>query len=799
MVRSHCGGSVQTLPRLRLPAIPGANRLSSLGVRLLLIILLALIPMVLLLLYNAFQDRQDAKARVHRQAQSQFTRTVARQELLLEGARQLMASLSGLTAAGQGGGAFNSEACRGTLRSLLAEVPYYSNLGVAIPSGIVICSTLPTTSILDVSQTDWYKRVNHTGKFAVGTYEEDPVTASPDLNLGYPVFGQDGNLRALIFLTVNDRWLSLLTSDQTASSAFTLFDSAGTVVVDSHGSSGSAGTSAADAPDFIAATQSKDGGVQAMRGLDGTRRLYAYGPIGDPTETSLYASVGVNESQAYAGVTSTLRRNLIIVLLVGAIVLLATLMANDFLIAGPVRRLIDLTKRLSAGDLSARAGFGHDRDEFSTLGQAFDEMSSNLEQRIALQAETEAQLIETNNQLEQTVADLRRSNAELEQFAYVASHDLQEPLRMVASYTQLLARRYKGKLDGDADEFIGYAVDGAPRMQALISDLLAYSRVGTPRQELRAGRHATQVARSRRSTNLHGADRGDAAPRSRTTRCPPVTGDEIAARAALPEPDRQRAQVPRRRAAAGPRRAPTQRGRSGAFSVRDNGIGIEPEYASASSSSSSGCTARTSTPAPASAWRSARRSSSATAGASGSSRRPAQGRPSTSPCSHHRCRTHRSGTARVNGMNASDADRDPAGRGQPRRRAPDQRGAARGQDLQQPHRRPGRRRGAGLPAARGQVRRTRRARTSILLDLNLPRKDGREVLAEIKAGRRAARIPVVVLTTSKAEQDMLRTYDLHANCYITKPVDLEQFIDVVQAIEDFWFCIVKLPPGAGTA
>lgn len=81
----------------------------------------------------------------------------------------------------------------------------------------------------------------------------------------------------------------------------------------------------------------------------------------------------------------------------------------------------------------------------------------------------------------------------------------------------------------------------------------------------------------------------------------------------------------------------------------------------------------------------------------------------------------------------------------------------------------------------------------ILLDLNLPRMDGRQVLAEIKSDLRLKTIPVVVLTTSRAEQDVLRSYELQANCYITKPVDLEQFIAVVKSIEDFWFTIVTLP------
>ena len=97
-----------------------------------------------------------------------------------------------------------------------------------------------------------------------------------------------------------------------------------------------------------------------------------------------------------------------------------------------------------------------------------------------------------------------------------------------------------------------------------------------------------------------------------------------------------------------------------------------------------------------------------------------------------------------------------------------------------------RRQGHNAAAARPDV---------ILLDLNLPKKDGREVLAEVKADRSFRRIPVVILTTSDAEPDVAQCYDLHANCYITKPVDLDDFIRVVRAIESFWLTVVELPAG----
>ncbi len=95
--------------------------------------------------------------------------------------------------------------------------------------------------------------------------------------------------------------------------------------------------------------------------------------------------------------------------------------------------------------------------------------------------------------LKKTLADVERSNQELEQFAYVASHDLQEPLRMVSSYTQLLAKRLEGQLDHDTQDFIGFAVEGANRMQRLIQDLLMFSRVTTRGRPLRAGGPAPSI------------------------------------------------------------------------------------------------------------------------------------------------------------------------------------------------------------------------------------------------------------------------------------------------------------------
>jgi PAS domain S-box-containing protein len=182
---------------------------------------------------------------------------------------------------------------------------------------------------------------------------------------------------------------------------------------------------------------------------------------------------------------------------------------------------------------------------------------------------------QAEERLKASAAELERSNRELEQFAYVASHDLQEPLRMVASYTQLLARRYQGKLDADADEFIGFAVDGALRMQELINDLLTYSRAGSRALELRAV--DTNRTVDRVIGDLGGAMLDSAASVTRDE-LPTVQADAtqleqlfqnlIANGIKFRRPD-----VPPE-VHISARRSPA----AWSFAVRDNGIGIEPQY-----------------------------------------------------------------------------------------------------------------------------------------------------------------------------------------------------------------------------
>jgi PAS domain S-box-containing protein len=242
------------------------------------------------------------------------------------------------------------------------------------------------------------------------------------------------------------------------------------------------------------------------------------------------------------------------------------------LIADGLRSAEDaLAQQIGTGiELSGRR---KDRTEFpielmlSPLGGAEGILVTAAIRNIGVRKTAEAHLL-------QKMDELNRSNEELGQFAYIASHDLQEPLRMVASYTQLLSRRYKGKLDTDADEFIAFAVDGATRMQRLIQDLLAYSRVGTKGKELRST--SSETALQTALANLRSAIEESGALVTHDP-LPSVMADETQLIQLFQNLvgnaiKYQNPGIPKIHVAA------MNGGNQYRFSVKDNGLGIDPQY-----------------------------------------------------------------------------------------------------------------------------------------------------------------------------------------------------------------------------
>ena len=305
----------------------------------------------------------------------------------------------------------------------------------------------------------------------------------------------------------------------------------------------------------------------------------------------------VDRSEAMAPVVALRNASLYLSLAAAlVVVLLAVLIART--ITRPVDRLVQGASEFGSGNLAHRIDTSS-RDELGQLAAAFNDMAEKRAGVLAelqqhrdhlevLVEERAAELTKTNEaliaeieerkrawqQLERTLLDLERSNKDLEQFAYVASHDLQEPLRMVASYTQLLARRYKGRLDQDADDFIGYAVDGASRMQRLIQDLLSFSRVGTRGEPLEPTDCNTVLGQARANLQVAIEESGALITNDEL---PTVLADEAqliqvfqnlvsnAIKFRGEEPPVIRVSAERQ-------------GDDWVFSVRDNGIGMEPQH-----------------------------------------------------------------------------------------------------------------------------------------------------------------------------------------------------------------------------
>ncbi len=484
----------------------------------------------------------------------------------------------------------------------------------------------------------------------------------------------------------------------------------------------------------------------------------------------------------------------------------------DRTVIRPLHRLRAASDEVAGGDYSHHIQPSGPAD-LRALSAAVEGMRSELV--TALDASRAAQSV-----LDAQAAELRRSNAELEQFAYVASHDLQEPLRKVASFCQLLEKRYGDKLDERGLKYIDFAVDGAKRMQVLINDLLTFSRVGRAsdvREPVPLDEPLNAAA-----TALSAAIEETSAVIERPGSLPEVMGDAtllgmlwqnlignaIKFRAA------DRTPVIRIT-------ADEQPGGGWQIGVADNGIGVPPEFAEKIFIIFQRLHARDAYPGTGIGLALCKRIVEQHGGEmfldttySGGTRiyftLPAPGTPpparltalrSSAPsrCGRRRPARARARTARTpapapKGQRMCDlepievllVEDDPGDELMTREAFEDNkirnrlhvaRDGEEALDFLY-------RRGAHAEAPAADL---------ILLDLNLPKYDGRQILEQIKSDPELSHVPVVILTTSSSEEDILRSYKLHANAYVTKPVDVDQFIAAVRQIDEFFVSVVKLP------
>ncbi len=220
-------------------------------------------------------------------------------------------------------------------------------------------------------------------------------------------------------------------------------------------------------------------GPEAGQALIEAATTTEFGALRDSIQR-LQAEIYVERQQSAAAARQTGSTLVAIEIAAAAIIVLAgaaLLLLLDRMVSKPVVNLAEQVREVAAGAYDKKITSGGS-PELRTLADDVDGMRRQIAAELSEVRETRAQVEWVNDQLKVQAEELTRSNRDLEQFAYVASHDLQEPLRKVASFCQLLQRRYAGQLDERADQYIAFAVDGAQRMQRLINDLLAFSRIG---------------------------------------------------------------------------------------------------------------------------------------------------------------------------------------------------------------------------------------------------------------------------------------------------------------------------------
>ncbi|HEY9073958.1 MAG TPA: cache domain-containing protein, partial [Desulfobaccales bacterium] len=455
--------------------------ISSLRSRAIVLVLLAILPLLALTLYSYFDERHRAIHEVQRDELVAARNLATLQKTLISNTRQILKSLAQLPQLQQS----HCDRCNAIFAGLLKQSPYYSVVVAADPSGQVFASAPAAPGPVNAGDRLWFKQAIQTRDFFVGEPVRGRISHKYSLNMSYPILDQTGQVQGVVVIGVDLNWLGgqLARDDFPPGTALVLTDGTWKVLFRYPEPLKYLGKMLPD--DLIKAMSSHDEGEAEGVGLPGDERLFSFARLSPPWQ-DLRVAIGLPREWALARVNRQLWNDLAWLAAVALLAMTAARFGANIFIIQPVARLLGVTRRLSAGDLTARSGAPYKAGELGQLAQSFDQMAASLQERDAELKQAAAQLRQRISELHQRSQELAAANKELENFTYSVAHDLRAPLRAMGGFARVLLEDYPGRLDAEGERYLHIISQEAQKMGRLIDDLLALARLGRKEMNLAA-------------------------------------------------------------------------------------------------------------------------------------------------------------------------------------------------------------------------------------------------------------------------------------------------------------------------
>ena len=461
-LRTRVAGSLDVL----------SNRLRSLRLRVIGLLILALLPVFGLMVYSASESRRRALEETQNSALRMTELAAANQRQLIDGARDILITLAQIPAIQSQ----DRAACLFFLSNVLMQHPLYANFGAADGAGNVFCMTLPQRMPFSIASQDYFKQSTSSGDFAISPYQISPTNSQAMITLAYPVLTSAGAPQGIVFASFDLRWLGafMTASPLPKGSTLRVIDPQGVILASYPEGEIEIGQKMPETS--IARTVlSEQGGL--TQGIDaaGAGRLYAYTPLHGGAASNVYIIISVPTAEALAESNRLFMRNVIALMLGTALALWIAWVGTHFFFLRQVNSLVGVTQRLSSGDLSARAGWAPGQGELGQLAHAFDDMAATLERREQEQKWAENQIRQQDqiraSLLHQLIGAQEDERRRISRELHDETSQSLTALLVGLDTISIAARSDISRVDGHVQDLKSIAEDMLANIHRLIADL----------------------------------------------------------------------------------------------------------------------------------------------------------------------------------------------------------------------------------------------------------------------------------------------------------------------------------------